>query len=1286
VELIAGRFEIERLAGSGGMGSVYRSRDVTSGEPIALKLLNPAPRHEWRFEREAELLAQLEHPGIVRYVAHGRLDDGRLYLALEWLDGMDLAHRLEGKGLTMRESLLLVARAAEALGAAHAIGIVHRDVKPSNVFLVDGDPARPKVLDFGVARVLAASATRTGTTLGTPAYMAPEQASGRRDVDARADVWSLGCLLFECLTGTPPFTGDHPMAILGKIVVARAPRVRELRPEVPLDLDELVSRLLARDREERPKSGNAVAVELRELAEIGVPDRTTRSARRPTLTTTEQRLMGVIMADSWRSQEVDPATAPTLTPLEMDDALKDARTVASSFGGRLEALAADSLLVTFDVAGNAGEQAARAARCALALRTALPTLRFSVSLGVGLLGERQAAGDVIDRAAVLLRSAPASLSVGSPIVLDEAAAGLLDSAFEVELVEGVRLLSDEHDQLDVPRTLLGKPTPCVGRETEIQMLRDVLDECVGDPGSRVVMVSGAQGQGKSRLVGEFVRAARALAVDVWVGRGDPTSAGASYALLARLLTRTLRIYDGEPLATRVAKLQAEVEKVVEPVDAVRVSQFLGELAGVAFPDPDVKLSAARQNPRLMGDQIARAWEDYLAATCQKRPLLLVLEDLHWGDVASLNLMLGAAHNLARQPLMVLLTGRPEVYETFPKLREMTDLAELRLRKLSKKAGSELTREILGKDADEAHVQELVSQADGNPLYLEELIRASSEGKSGSGAESALAMVQSRLEALPADLRRALRACSIFGETFWVEGVRRLVGVERETGENKAWVDELNERELTTKRTTSRYQGLAEYAVRHSLVREAAYRMLTPEDRALGHRLAAEWLSEVGETNPLILAEHWDRGGDKERAIVGFCRATRAALGSGDLARALEYVSRATQMGARGEVLGELELLASEALEWMGDLAAAETRARHAAELLPATSAGHVHASTAAAEYALRRGETESVVQVAERLLHAPESVEEAPEISVSMSRMTAHLHRAGRRDLAEQLALRLARMLTARPGHPLLELALYGAKAWDALFAGDIAESLRYDELAADAAERAGDIRMASKHRMGAGWERMLLGDWNGAVQSLTESLRVAERLAIQQVVLDSCHNLGLALARVGRLDEALEHEQRAVHGFARQKDWRMQGASHSYLAIIHALRNDFDAAEIEATMGAQLMSEAPSTHVAGLGVLAWVRLQAGNAKGALAPALEAMKQLEVAGEVEDGEALARLAHVSVLLANDRVHEAREALKKARERLLTRAERIADLEARQRFLSAVPENERTLALAAEYVS
>jgi len=1283
-ELIADRFETEELAGSGGMGSVYRARDRLTGAHVALKLLSSRPKHEWRFAREAELLAQLTHPGIVRHVAHGQLPDGQLWLALEWLEGEDLEARLSGRGLTMRESLVLARRVAEALGAAHSVGVIHRDVKPGNVFLVDGDPLRPKLLDFGVARVLAANATRTGTTLGTPAYMSPEQAKGERDLDARADVWSLGCVLFECLTGSPPFTGEHPMAILGKIVIARAPHVTELCPEIPPMVDELVARMLSRERELRPVSGNAAAVEIAELGELGVADRTTRSARRPSLTATEQRLLGVIMADSWRGRDLDLATAPTLTPGEMDEALGRARTIAAGFGGRLEAVAASSVIVTFTVGGSAPEQATRAARCALALRAALPAMRFAVSLGLGMMAERTASGEVIDRAASILRAITTLTPDGSPIALDAASAGLLDAAFEIESRGELRLLVAEHDALEVGRTLLGKQTPCLGRDNEIRTLCDVLEESIGDPAARLALVTGNAGLGKSRVVSELARVARARGVEVWVGRGDPMSAGAPYALASRALRRSARALDAEPLAAQRERLSGRVSLRVPPGDVERVAGFLGEMAGIpAEGDADVQLAAARRDPQLMGDQIARAWVDLFRAEASVQPVLLVLDDLHWGDLASLSLALSLAHGSPELPIFTVMLARPEVYEAFPRLREVRDLVELPLRKLSKRACTELARDALGPGVEEARIAQLVAQADGNALYLEELIRSLAAGGDGGTPETILAMVGTRLEALEPEARRVLRACSVFGETFWPEGVRRLLG-GRHTLDGGDWIRELCTRELVTRQPGTKLPGREQYAFRHSLLREAAYRMLTPGDRALGHRLAAEWLTEVGESNPLLLAEHWDLGGEAEKALAGYRRAAEQALAGNDFARVSACAKRARELGAKGELLGELLMLECDAIDWQGGHAAAAELAAEAAAEFPEGSVQALGASLEGGLHASRIGKLDALVAASERLAAHPAALADT-RVAATVGRAIPQLLRAERHELVRDLVARLESARQAHAEDPVLEHAEQLAKAWVALFAGDLSSSLAHDEAGCRAAERAGDLRLACKQRADAAYERLLLGDYTGALDGFQGALAEAERMGLENVKLQCLHNGGLALARLDRRDEALDFEQRAVQGYAKVKDWRLQGASHCYLSMIHLARAELDVAEVEARMGAGLMGETRSTHGFGLACLARVLLARGKLDEALRVAEQAAESLELAGQVEDGAQLIRLVLAECLAASGKAGAAHDAIRRARTALLDSARPIQDAALRQSFLESVPENAKTLALAAEWL-
>src|SRR5262245_19545652 len=205
---VGDRFAIERRAGAGGMGTVYRARDLETGAPVAVKVLaDQRADAVARFTHEAHALATLRHPHIVTYVAHGLTQSGEPYLAMEWFEGEDLEKRITRGPLDPASAIDLLVRVADALAVVHARGILHRDIKPANLFLPNGDLAQVKVLDFGVARLGGGARTLThfGSAVGTPAYMAPEQARGDLTIDARADVFSLGCVLFDCLTGRPPF-------------------------------------------------------------------------------------------------------------------------------------------------------------------------------------------------------------------------------------------------------------------------------------------------------------------------------------------------------------------------------------------------------------------------------------------------------------------------------------------------------------------------------------------------------------------------------------------------------------------------------------------------------------------------------------------------------------------------------------------------------------------------------------------------------------------------------------------------------------------------------------------------------------------------------------------------------------------------------------------------------------------------------------------------------------------------------------------------------------------------
>ncbi len=250
-ECVAGRFVIGQTARAGGMSTVYQARDLQTGGCVAIKLLNPAycsPQGVLRLALEAQVLAKLQHPGIVSYISHGRTSGGLPFLAMEWLEGEDLAQRIHHKSLSLTESLSLLRRVAAALAAVHHSGVLHRDIKPSNLFLRDGQIEQVTLVDFGIARetVQARPLTGNGSVIGTPEYMAPERMRGVRDISAAADVFSLGCVLFECLTGRLPFLGGNLLALLTKMMREEAPLLRTLRPDAPEAVERILARMLAK--------------------------------------------------------------------------------------------------------------------------------------------------------------------------------------------------------------------------------------------------------------------------------------------------------------------------------------------------------------------------------------------------------------------------------------------------------------------------------------------------------------------------------------------------------------------------------------------------------------------------------------------------------------------------------------------------------------------------------------------------------------------------------------------------------------------------------------------------------------------------------------------------------------------------------------------------------------------------------------------------------------------------------------------------------------------------------
>jgi hypothetical protein len=1282
--LLKDRFEIEQPIASGGMGEIFRARDRVSSEAVAVKVIFDGRGHRSaRFAREVELLSELSHPGIVRYVSSGEMPSGELFLVMEWLDGEDLGSRLERAPLMVSESVTLATRVAEALGAAHARGIVHRDLKPSNLFLPGGRIEQVKVIDFGIAQQEGQTQlTRTGTMIGTPGYMAPEQArSGEHGeaIDARADVFALGCVLFHCLTGTPPFEGDSAAAILAKILFGDAPRVSALWPEVPEELDALVAQMMARDPALRPSDGTRLAAALAALGprvhSTAVPPRG-RVAKPSAITGDERRRLSVVLLGPAAE---DGAPAPAEAAL---------RRAIKPYGGRMEQLADGSTIVVLEADRQvATDQAAQAARCALAMRALAKGRPMAIAMGRAESASKLIERDVIDLASRLLSHAANAPEDRSSIALDEVSAGLLDARFDVIEREAGLMLCGERALVQGARTLLGRPTSYVGRDWELGALMAILDECIDEPEARVVVVTAAAGMGKSRLAAELVSRVqrRDEQVAIWVGRGDSLRAGSTLDLLAQALRGALGIHGGEPLPERRDKIRARVAEHVPAGEQKRVTEFLGELVGAPFPSDDegsAALKAARQDAQLMSEQMRKAWMDFLQAETSVRPVLLLLEDLHWGDFGTVRFIDTALRERSELPWMVLALARPEVFEVFPKLwAERQNVQQIRLKELGRKAGERLVRQVLGDSVGPKTIERLVEQADGNAFYLEELIRAVAEGKDHALPETVLAMVETRLGRLPLEARRVLRAASVFGQVCWEGGVVVLLGGAMGAMMVREWLAKLVEQEVLALTPESRFPGEQELTFRHALLREGAYATLTEEDRRLGHRLAGEWLEHHGEGEPMVLAGHFEQGGEGARAASYYLRASEQAFHVLDLdatmARAGLGLGCAPPEELRIALLGLRCEASTQGLHLISvTMADAEELMRSA----PRGSLPWAQGMIAYFEGTLAAGRFGDLLASIALL----RDVDPAPEAQGRMALVLLNgvciLDSFGQ--VAEGTALEERFFAVVRASgdrEPIanfwwnIDVGFRAAYAHEDPWSG-----LQHSDAIRPIFDAIGGEQIFLNMQLFRGLNRWFLGA-SAAAEEILKGIVVADE---SLGVVSSLRRFGLSwlLADRGALDEArVLATQLSEHGHAHHLPLE-ESRGRWVLAEVLRRIGDLEGAERELQVALGMM--VPLEHPGALGTLSAVRLAQGRAEEALAAAADAIARCAAMGGCGMFRgAFVRLAHAEALHATGAHDAARHAIAEARARLYATAGKIADPAYRRSFLEDVPENARTLALA-----
>jgi len=268
-DIVAEKYELQRPLARGGMGQVWVAQNQLTERRVAIKFMLPelatSPDTVQRFFREAKASARIDHPSIVDVLDLGTLEDGAPFMVMEYLEGKSLEEVIDREPLAPIQAAAILLDVAHALAAAHAAGIVHRDLKPANIYIAKkGEQLVPKILDFGISKITSSIGndvrmTRTGAVLGSPAYMSPEQARGRTDIDGRADVWAIGVILYEAVSGKLPFSGENYNQVMMAITLDPPTPLVEAAPSIDGEFAAIVEACLQKDRDQRPPSMDSIA-------------------------------------------------------------------------------------------------------------------------------------------------------------------------------------------------------------------------------------------------------------------------------------------------------------------------------------------------------------------------------------------------------------------------------------------------------------------------------------------------------------------------------------------------------------------------------------------------------------------------------------------------------------------------------------------------------------------------------------------------------------------------------------------------------------------------------------------------------------------------------------------------------------------------------------------------------------------------------------------------------------------------------------------------------------------
>lgn len=963
-----GSYSILEEIGSGGMATVYRALQPNIKRDVAIKIIKQSQVENLetiqRFQREAHSIAGLEHIHILPIYDFDGLHDPP-YIVMRYLEGGTLADVMSQGALTVPQVLHLMRQICAATDYAHRQGIIHRDLKPSNVMIdLEGNTF---VSDFGLARHIlneqeGSQITNAGVVLGTPDYISPEQIRGENNIDHRVDIYSLGVMLFQMLTGNLPFVGQSPLDVMKMHLDAPIPSVLDFNRELPSRIDQIISRAMAKNSEDRYSNTSDLYKELQnvlgnhldenplifhEAAGTSLMLRLQQSesfdSKTPTILTKQYKTVTALFANAAEyAFLVEDRNGAESAARHLTKLWYKCKSIVEEHGGLVLPGIDTELFALWGVETIQEYDAEQAVHTALQIQLNLQELAETFIVK----DEEGATGSLpinigLDNGLVLLELSKGETTLtatGSTIsianrLMQEAEGKILITSNMRQKLEGVFFFEKDNSinirgrsqMVDTYRVIGRKArsfqvlhrgsddfeTRLVGRDAELRQLQKAHYTALEDHETQVVTIVGAAGKGKSRLVFELAKWAELHRPHrIFFGRSTEVMLNRPYAFIRDIVSFRFKILDNDPIGIVQQKLEDGVEDLLGQPN-IEYAHMIGHLCGFDLSESPYILGILDDTPQLVR-RVRQAFVRLVTQVAQgEYPAVFLLENIHYADNDSLDLLNEMFLEDESLPLLVICTTRPALFDRRAEWGSGQHFhTQIDLEPLDKRDSRTLIKEILHKATNipEDIYDFLVKRAEGNPYFLEELIKMFIRDGIITREDNdhwviqdtpldkhkipttVYGLLEARLDRVGKLEKVILQRAAVIGRIFY-DSALKVIDKEDDfhVPNLESILNNLISQGFIYRRESSTFADSTEYIFARNLFPDVILQALLEQQIKTYNQAAARWLLSISgnrknEYFPLI-AQYYERGGDVEAAATYYIRAGMRALqlGSSPLA-------------------------------------------------------------------------------------------------------------------------------------------------------------------------------------------------------------------------------------------------------------------------------------------------------------------------------------------------------------------------------------------------------------------